>query len=167
MQRGVLAYHRHMHEGSIHQINLSDGGVPKTLVESAFVKANGIEGDRQEHTKVHGGPERAVCLYSLEIIERLAGEGHPIEPGSTGENLTLTGLDWSLVVPGVRLIFAGSVVLEVASYTKPCRLIAASFGAGDFNRILQAERPGESRVYARVLAEGELRAGEGFRLETG
>jgi MOSC domain-containing protein YiiM len=156
-----------MKAGVIHQINLSNGGVPKTCVESAFVKTNGIEGDRQEHTDVHGGPERAVCLYALEVIERLRGEGHPIEPGTTGENVTLAGLDWSLVVPGSRLVFDGGVVLEVASYTKPCRLIAASFAADDFNRILQADRPGESRVYARVITEGTIRTGESVVLEGG
>ena len=150
----------YMKSGAVARINLSDGGVPKMPVESALVKINGIEGDRQEHTEVHGGPERAVCLYSLEVIERLAGEGHPIEPGSTGENVTLTGLDWLLVVPGARLVFDGGVVLEVVSYTKPCRLIASSFVGGEFNRILQSSRPGESRVYARVVAEGTIRTGE-------
>jgi MOSC domain-containing protein YiiM len=59
------------------------------------------------------------------------------------------------------------VVLEVASYTKPCRLIAASFAADDFNRILQADRPGESRVYARVITEGTIRTGESVVLEGG
>jgi len=154
-----------MNEGSIHQINLSDGGVPKTPVESALVKTRGIAGDRQEHIEFHGGPERAVCLFSLEVIENLASEGHPIKPGSTGENLTLTGLDWSQVVPGVRLILSGGVVLEVVKYVKPCRFIEGSFTDGDFNRIRQADHAGESRVYARVLAEGEICAGERVLME--
>ena len=45
---------------------------------------------------VHGGPYRAVCLYAIEAIERLQAEGHPVEPGSVGDNLTTSGIEWSL-----------------------------------------------------------------------
>jgi len=33
-------------------------------------------------------------------IEALQNEGHPIAFGSTGENLTVSGIDWQRVVPG-------------------------------------------------------------------
>ena len=69
--------------GSIHRINVSDGGVPKLPVERAEVTAEGLTTDRQAHPKFHGGPERAVCLLGLDAIERLQAEGHPIEPGTT------------------------------------------------------------------------------------
>lgn len=55
----------------VHQINLSDGGVPKLPVWEASVGKEGLSGDRQRNLKFHGGPDRAVCLYSLELIERL------------------------------------------------------------------------------------------------
>ena len=80
----------------VHQISVSDGGVPKRPVFEARVTAQGVAGDRQRNVKVHGGPDRAVCLYSLELIEALKQEGHPIAPGSSGENFTLAGLDWNL-----------------------------------------------------------------------
>ncbi|HEX7766743.1 MAG TPA: MOSC domain-containing protein, partial [Nitrospira sp.] len=73
----------------IHQISVSDGGVPKKPVLEARVSLQGVEGDRQRNLKVHGGPDRAVCLYSLDVIERLQQAGHSIEPGFSGENLTL------------------------------------------------------------------------------
>ena len=50
-----------------------------------------------------GGPLAALCLYSLEVIQALQAEGHSIFPGSVGENITLSHLDWSRVTPGVRL----------------------------------------------------------------
>ena len=69
------------------QINVSDGGVPKRPVLEAVITKAGVEGDRQQNLKFHGGPDRAVCLYSQELIERLQDEGHSIEAGSSGENL--------------------------------------------------------------------------------
>lgn len=151
-------------EGRIHAINLSDGGVPKTPVAEAEVTPTGLIGDRQEDTEHHGGPERAVCIYSLEVIRRLQAEGHPIAPGTAGENLTLEGLDWPAVDVGCRFVFAGGVELEVASFCPPCKTIRASFIEERFGRILQKKHPGESRVYARVLRPGRLGAGESVRL---
>lgn len=150
--------------GRVHRINVSDGGVPKARVAGAAVRIGGLEGDRQGDLRSHGGPERAVSLLGLEVIERLAGEGHPIVPGSTGENLTIAGLDWSLVAPGVRLVLECGVVLEVSSYCSPCTKIAASFRDGDSGRISQKRHAGESRVYARVVMEGLVREGEGLEV---
>ncbi|MCC6675512.1 MAG: MOSC domain-containing protein [Phycisphaerales bacterium] len=149
---------------SVHRISVSDGGVPKGAVERAAVGAEGLEGDRQNDRKHHGGPERAVCLFALEVIERLRGEGHPIGPGTTGENLTIEGLDWPRVVPGARLVFDGGVELEISSFTTPCATIRDSFTGLAFGRIKQADHPGESRVYARVIRGGALARGEGVRL---
>ena len=129
--------------GRVFRINLSDGGVPKLPVAEARVTKGGVAGDRQKHTVFHGGPERAVSLFSLEVIERLRSEGHPIEPGSTGENVTVAGLDWSLLAPGSRLALGDEVVLEITSYAAPCGSIRASFAGGRFKRISQKVNPGE------------------------
>ena len=39
-------------------------------------------------------------MFSDEIITLLQKEGHPIKPGSTGENLTIKGLDWTKMKEG-------------------------------------------------------------------
>lgn len=153
--------------GRVRSVNVSGGGVPKRPVPEAFVATEGLRGDVQADRRYHGGPERAVSLFSLEVVERLRAEGHPIVPGSAGENLTLEGLDWSLVVPGARLELEGGVVLEVASYCVPCGKIRPSFADGKVHRINQEDHPGESRVYARVVAEGTVRAGVAVRLVGG
>lgn len=146
--------------GAVASINLSDGGVPKKRVTGAKVSRLGLQGDAQNDTKGHGGPERAVCVYSLERIQRLQAEGHPIDAGTAGENLTLEGIDWDLVVPGTRIRVGEEVLLEVASFTDPCKTIRNSFVDGRFVRISQKLHPGWSRVYARVLSEGEIRSGD-------
>jgi MOSC domain-containing protein YiiM len=144
----------------IHQINLSDGGVPKLPVHEAEVTPLGLVGDRQANTKLHGGPLRALCLYALECIAALQGEGHPISPGSTGENLTLAGLDWAQVIPGTRLLLGDEVVVEITKYTLPCAKIAGSFAGGIIDRIAQEQHPGWSRVYAKVLVPGSVQTGD-------
>jgi MOSC domain-containing protein YiiM len=156
-----------MSSGRIVQINTSPGGVPKLPVESAEVTAEGLAGDAHHDRKHHGGPKAAVCLFALEVIDRLRAEGHPIAPGTTGENLTIAGLDWPAVTPGSRLVFGGGVELEIASYTTPCSTIRASFTDARIKRIKQELHPGESRVYARVLKPGTLRQGESVALRPG
>jgi len=131
------------------------GGVPKLPVAEARIVEVGVVGDKQRDRRYHGGPQRAVCLYSVERIEALRAEGHPIEAGTTGENLTIEGLDWQFITPGTRLEI-GDVILEITSYTAPCKHIIASFANGEFTRMGQKQHPGWSRVYARVLKEGRV-----------
>jgi MOSC domain-containing protein YiiM len=150
----------------VHSINVSQGGVPKEPVPEARVTAEGLELDRQRNRRYHGGPGRAVCLFSLELIEALRAEGHPIGPGSVGENLTVSGLPWNEVVPGVRLI-VGEVELEITSFTKPCQTIRNSFRDNYIVRISERHNPGWSRVYAKVLREGMVRVGDSVVITSG
>jgi MOSC domain-containing protein YiiM len=151
--------------GRVAQINVSpNGGVPKLPIESTIIHLDRVEGDKQNNRKYHGGPQRAICLYSLEIIEQLQSEGHPIEAGASGENITLSGVDWNAIQPGVRLHIGSEVVLEVASFTKPCFKIKAYFHDEDFTRIWQRHHPGWSRVYAKVLCPGTVQRGDEVRL---
>lgn len=145
--------------GVLHAINVSDGGVPKRPLPWAHVQVDGIEGDRQDDRRYHGGPDRAVCLYSFELIEALQGEGHPIVPGSIGENLTLHGIDWTAVRTDVR-IEVGEVLLEITRAAPPCHKIAPAFHDGVFARVAQKVHPGWSRFYARVLREGLIITGD-------
>jgi MOSC domain-containing protein YiiM len=125
-----------------------------------------LEGDDQNDREHHGGPDRALCLYSLEHILALQAEGHPIFSGATGENLTLVGLDWAQVVPDARLRLGDEVVIEITRYTSPCPKIASSFTDGRFSRMAQEEHPGWSRLYARVLSPGAIQIGDQVHLET-
>ena len=150
-------------EGRVTGLQRSNGGVPKLPVESAAVGVQGMEGDRQRNRRFHGGPDRALCLYSQERIDALAAEGHPIVPGAVGENVTIAGLPWEHLRPGARLAI-GDVDVEVTSYTAPCDNIAEAFLDGRFVRISQRVNPGWSRVYVRVLREGRIQVGDTVRL---
>ena len=143
----------------IESINTSTGGVPKHTVFEAFISEEGVGGDAQIDLQYHGGPDRAVVLFSLEQIRALQAEGHPIAPGSTGENLTVSGLDWTTIAPGTCLQVGGAT-LQITRYASPCSKIGSSFLDRDFTRISQKVRPGWSRLCARVLTPGLVRPGD-------
>ena len=149
-----------MQEGVVHAIHVSDGGVPKTPIDEAEIGPRGVVGDRQANRKHHGAPWQALCLWSLEVIEELQAEGHPIAPGYAGENLTISGLDWSAMVPGVRLRIGASVLAEVTAYAIPCKYNAAWFVGRDFNRMSNDRHPGSSRIYTSVSAGGRVVPGD-------
>jgi MOSC domain-containing protein YiiM len=145
--------------GRVASLQRSGGGVPKLPVDRAEVRVSGMDGDLQRDRKHHGGPERALCLYSQELIDALAAEGHPITVGAVGENVTIAALDWRRVRPGAR-IRLGTVEVEVTHFAAPCRTIRGAFLVEEFTRISEKVHPGWSRVYARVLREGTIAAGD-------
>src|SRR5262245_28792056 len=142
--------------GRIVQINVSQGGVPKRPVVRARVLRSGIEGDAHRNAELHGGSERALCLYSIEQIEGLQAEGHPVEPGSLGENLTIGGLDWRRVQPDEFFRLGAEVVVQITRFTSPCLTVRGAFLDGAYSRVSQKQHPGWSRVYARVLVPSEI-----------
>jgi MOSC domain-containing protein YiiM len=146
--------------GRIASINVSAGGVPKRPVRSARVTSLGLMGDSHRDTAHHGGPERALCLFAIELIDALTSEGHPIAPGAIGENITVEGIPWETVAPGARYRLGDRVVIEVTTYTSPCHKIQGSFLGNQQSRVSQTRHPGWSRVYARVLTAGEIHRGD-------
>ncbi|MDE0803190.1 MAG: MOSC domain-containing protein [Acidimicrobiales bacterium] len=150
-------------QGTVAQLSTSDGGVPKSAVASVEVGPRGFVGDRQGDRKHHGRPFQAVCLWSSEVIDALAAEGHPIGPGLAGENLTVSGIDWATLRPGVRLL-VGDVTLEVSGWAEPCRKNDRWF-IDRSDRMDHRLHPGWSRAYAWVIEPGTIAAGDDVIVE--
>ncbi len=150
--------------GQIIQINISDGGTPKLPIPEAKITLDGLIGDRQRNLKYHGGPDRAVCLWSADIIQTLQNEGHPIEPGSAGENITVAGLIWEQLVPDTQLQLGDTVRLLITDYAAPCRHIGRYFSDRRYSRISQKHNPGTSRLYTRVLSPGIVHIGNSVQV---
>ncbi len=150
-------------EGTVTQLSASNGGVPKIPVLVADVDPRGLLGDRQDNRKHHGRPFQALCLWSAEVIDALAAEGHPVRSGATGENVTVGGIDWSALRPGVRLL-VGQVSCEISAWATPCRKNDRWF-TGRSDRIDHALHPGWSRAYAWVLEPGTITTGDPVLVE--
>ncbi len=145
--------------GVLLSINVSAGGVPKRAIGEALISTTGVVGDRQRDLKWHGGPDRAVSLLALSVIRALQAEGHPIVPGSTGENLTVDGFAPAELVPGVTLR-VGAAELLLTDWLTPCAKIGGSFLGRRYSTLDARKHPCHSRIGARVLVPGLARAGD-------
>jgi len=151
-------------KGLVHSINISSGGVPKRTVDSVNIVKEGVEGDFNRIRDERGGdPDRAVCIFSLERIEELKQEGHPIDIGSTGENITVSGIDWDSLTKGSRLE-VGDVVMELSEPCAPCSKIGGSFIDRRFGRVDHEQEFGWSRWLARVVHEGRISVGDSVNI---
>ena len=145
----------------VHSINIStQGGVPKLPIDKAEIKFEGVEGDfnRFRTDKKNSTGTRAVTLFSLEQIEKLRSEGHSIDVGTTGENITIEGVDWPSLEVGNRLMI-GEAMIELSEPTAPCGKIGKSFIDGAFSRIDHELELGWSRWSASVIEEGHVEVG--------
>jgi MOSC domain-containing protein YiiM len=152
--------------GTIVQINVSPGGVPKRPIAEAEVTVEGIRGDSWAHPQIHGGRNQAVLLITSEGIQELMAQGYPVFPGALGENLTTAGLDRRDMRIGQRYR-AGDVMLEITKMRAPCTQLDV-YGPAIKNAVYDAQvnagdpaspRWGLAGFYARVLHSGFIRPG--------
>ncbi len=150
--------------GTVEGIHVSDGGVPKLPIPRAEIAGSGVGGDRQATRRHHGRPWQAVLLWSADVIDDMVAEGHPIGPGRAGENITVRGLDWRSLRPGVQLGI-GPVLLELCAWAEPCQQIADLFVDGRSWWIDHERYPGRARVYGRVVRPGPIEVGDPVVIE--
>jgi MOSC domain-containing protein YiiM/GNAT superfamily N-acetyltransferase len=151
-------------DGRVIQVSVSPGGVPKLAIPRAWVGPLGLEGDGHREQTGHGGPLRAVCLFAIEAVERVQSEGHLLEPGGAGENLTTSGVEWSTLPVGTRARIGDTLLLELTGAAMPCDTQRRNFRSGQVNRISIKLHPSDSRMYARVLVVGEVTPGASIEL---
>ena len=145
--------------GRIESLQASGGGVPKPAIPVAEIGPSGVAGDVQGNRRHHGRPWQALCLYSSDLLGALRDEGHPIVPGGAGENLTISGVDWSRMRGGLTITI-GDVVLRTSGPAAPCQKIGACFTDRHWNRIDHVEHPGWARWYASVIRGGTVTPGD-------
>ena len=123
---------------------------------------NGFEGDGVGDTKHHGGPDKAVCVYSLEHYqywERTLGTKLP--DAAFGGNLTVSGLQEADVNIG-DIFQLGTALVQVSQPRQPCNTLAARFGRSDMVKlVVDAGRTG---FYMRMLKEGVVKQGDALSL---
>ena len=133
-------------------------GIRKAPVQRGHVGTLGLVGDVVADEENHGGPDQAIYLYSSEDYAWWSDElGGVLEPGTFGENLTLSRFGSEAVRIGDRYR-AGEALLEVTAPRIPCAVFATRMGEPDWvKRFAEARRPG---LYVRVLETGEVAVGD-------
>ena len=123
----------------------------------------GLEGDVIVSKRHHGGPDQAVYVYGWADYEWWSKElGQNLEPGTFGENLTISDLESARFQIGDYLHIE-QVTLQVTAPRIPCGTFAARMGDPQWvKRFRRAERPG---LYCRVIQDGFVQAGNNVSIE--
>jgi ferredoxin-NADP reductase/MOSC domain-containing protein YiiM/ferredoxin len=124
-----------------------------------MVRRLNIDGDGQGDLGGHGGENRAVLVYQMASYHHWATElrRDDLTPGAFGENFTVDGLPDDEVCIGDRYQI-GQAVFEVTQPRVTCYRVGMRIGEPRMAALLVSHRrPG---FYCRVLAEGEIEAGQ-------
>jgi MOSC domain-containing protein YiiM len=149
--------------GALRQIRwrgrLLSTGIWKYPVEGRVeIRGTSLSGDIQADRESHGGPRKAVYSYSIEDYGWWSQTlGITLQPGTFGENLTLSGMNLSGALVGERWR-VGSTTLRVTQPRTPCFKLGIRMDDRGFpRRFSEAERPG---AYLAVEKEGDVGAGD-------
>ena len=154
-------------QGTIVQVNISPGGLPKRAIAEGWITPLGIEGDLHAHPHIHGGPLKAILIIASEVVDALTARGYPLFYGAMGENLTTRGIDIRRIRMGDR-IRAGGAELEITQPRGPCSALdvyGESLKLEVYDRQVK-ERDfasphwGMSGFYASVVTPGPVRTGD-------
>ena len=157
--------------GSIVQINISRGGLPKYPIAEGVVTPLGIEGDSHNNPRFHGGPMRALLLICSEAIDALTAQGYRLFPGAMGENVTTRGIDHRQMRTGQRYRI-GEAVIELTQVRVPCIALdvyGPSIKQEIYDQQVKAGDPSTGRwamsgFYSSVVRAGTIRAGDPIAL---
>ncbi len=119
----------------------------------------GLDGDTQVDKEHHGGPDQALYAYAREDLDWWTEQtSRELLNGVFGENITTSGLDISGALIGEVWQLGQDAVVQITAPRIPCRVFAEWTGEQHWvKRFAVAGRPG---AYLRVLAEGEVGAGD-------
>jgi MOSC domain-containing protein YiiM len=157
--------------GTVIQVNISPGGLPKRAIAEGFITPLGIEGDLHAHPAIHGGPAKAILIIAAEVVDALVARGYPLFYGAMGENLTTRGIEIRDFRIGDQLR-AGGATLEITQPRGPCSALDVY---GDMLKVevydqkvkrrdYTSPRWGMSGFYASVVAPGPVQAGDAISL---
>ena len=156
--------------GSLAQVSVSQGGIPKFAIPSAGLTEIGIAGDAWRYP-FHGGRRKAILLVTVEGIDELIAQGFPLFPGALGENLTTRGLDQRELRIGQRFR-VGDAEIELTLIRTPCATLdryGRGIQAAMYDARVQAGDPASQRwglsgFYASVVQPATVRAGDPISL---
>ncbi|WP_078409774.1 MOSC domain-containing protein [Priestia abyssalis] len=138
-------------------------GINKNPVSGpVFVSHLHMEGDGQADLTVHGGVDKAVCVYCFDHYpyweETL---GQKLSAGAFGENLTISGATEEEIMIG-DIYQMGEVVFQVSLPRQPCYKLSVKWDEPSLPVMIK--ETGYSGFYFRVLQEGVIKPGETLRL---
>ena len=117
-----------------------------------------LDGDEQADLTVHGGPDKAVCVYPADHFPfwRQTLARPDLTAGAFGENFTVAGIVESTVCLG-DVFEIGDAVVEVSQPRAPCWKLGRKWERLDLPKLVLRE--GRTGWYFRVLQPGIVSPG--------
>ncbi len=131
-------------------------GTSKTPVPEIVIKEDyGVVGDAHADCTTH----RQVSLLAIESIDKMRRKGFDfLQPGDFAENITIEGIDLSLLPIGTRLNAGKDVILEMTQIGKECHAACAIR-----QQVGDCIMPREG-IFARVIHGGRVKAGDTIKI---
>jgi MOSC domain-containing protein YiiM len=128
-----------------------------------MLRTANLDGDEQADLRVHGGPGKAVCVYSADHYPAWRQELGlaSMEPGAFGENFTVSGHTESDVCIG-DIYRIHEAIVVVSQPRTPCWKLARRWNVPDLPRRFL--RSGRTGWYLRVAQEGHVQRDAVFEL---
>ncbi len=122
-----------------------------------------LAGDGQADLTVHGGVDKAVCVYSLDHYPFWRDELGVREcgPGWFGENFSVEGQTESQVAVG-DTYRVGTAVVQISQPRAPCWKLGRRWHRLDMPKLVVES--GRTGWYLRVLEAGDVERGDGLTL---
>jgi MOSC domain-containing protein YiiM len=122
------------------------------------LSVSGIAGDEQADNLHHGGPDKAVCVYShvhYPHWEQVLNRRLPF--GAFGENFTIGS--WTEADVCIGDVFrVGTAVVQISQPRVPCWKLAMKWGLDELPLLVTES--GATGYYYRVLEPGIVSAGD-------
>jgi len=133
------------------------------IIGHMWLSKIGFAEDEQEY-KDHGGPDKAVCLYSKHNYDLWRDDVNKLpDYAMFGENLTAQHLDERDVHFGDQFQL-GEAILEVSEIREPCWKIQEKYKIPDL--VKRMSRTCKTGFYFRVVQEGNVPADAHLKLLT-
>ena len=132
------------------------------VFDNVFIHKLGVTGDEQAEKVIHGGVDKAVCLYPFEHYEYWEKTLNKKMPeNSFGEKLTVQGMTEKDVCIG-DIFQIGEVILQISQPRQPCFKLTYIHNVPKMSYLTQDS--GFTGYYARVLKEGNLNVTDQIKL---
>lgn len=120
------------------------------------ITGNGIIGDEQADLTVHGGPDKAICVYpEMHFAYWNSLLDQNFFPGAFGENFTV--LETAEDEACIGDIYAhGRVRFQITQPRQPCWKLARRWSVKELPALVQ--KTGKTGWYFRVLESGKISA---------
>lgn len=138
-------------------------GIDKKPVSGdVYLSRINLEGDAQADLRFHGGPDKAICVYSFDHFSFWEDIlGIKLVYGAFGENLTVKGMTEEEVCIG-DIFTIGDAILQITQPRQPCYKLSNKLGFPRLPKLVQ--HTGYTGFYCRVLKEGIINAEDDLKL---